>query len=103
MFGKNTRVNPLDARKRLLVAESELNRAQLVQDWRAMAGAVGELASSARAVGSAVSMAGRLFAGLFRHKKTAPDPEKPSWLQTILKGAQLASSLWSEFRSHRRE
>ena len=33
MFGNNPRVNPLEARKRLLVAESELNRAQLVEEW----------------------------------------------------------------------
>ena len=33
MFGKNPRVNPLNTRKRLLIAESELNRAQLTQEW----------------------------------------------------------------------
>ena len=36
MFGDNPRVNPLESRKRLLVAQSELNRAQLVQEWVAM-------------------------------------------------------------------
>ena len=32
MFGKNPRMNPLESRKQLLIAESELNRAQLVGD-----------------------------------------------------------------------
>ena len=37
MFGKKPRLNPLESRKQLLIAESELNRAQLVQEWQAMA------------------------------------------------------------------
>ena len=32
MSGKNPRMNPLESRKQLLIAESELNRAQLVQE-----------------------------------------------------------------------
>jgi hypothetical protein len=42
-----------------------------------------------------------LIAGLasFRRKKeSAPVMEKPSWLQAILKGAQLAASFWPKFR-----
>ena len=37
MFGKKPRLNPLESRKQLLIAESELNRAQLVQEWQTMA------------------------------------------------------------------
>ena len=33
-------MNPLASRKQLLIAESELNRAQLVQDWQAVADGV---------------------------------------------------------------
>lgn len=105
MSGKNPRVNPLTSRKQLLIAESELNRAQLVQEWQTMADEVRSLTSQARTVGSFVSAAASVVAGLasFRRKKPAPVEEKPSWWRTVLKGAELAISLWSEFRSKRRE
>jgi hypothetical protein len=34
----------------------------------------------------------------FRRQKSAPTAEKPSWLQTLLKGAGLFSTLWQSFR-----
>jgi hypothetical protein len=100
MFEKNPRMNPPVSRKQLLIAESELNRAQLVQEWQAMADEVHSLASRARTISFFASAAGTLIAGLasFRRKKSAPAAEKPLWLQTILKGAQLAGLLWCEFR-----
>ena len=105
MFGKNILMNPLTSRKKLLIAESELNRAQLVQELETMADEVHSLANQARTISSFASTAVSLVAGLasFRRKKSAPAAEKPSRWQTILKGAQLAGSLWSEFRSHRRD
>jgi hypothetical protein len=100
MFGKNARVNPLESRKQLLIAESELNRAQLVQEWQTMADGVRSVADRARTISSLASAAVSLIAGLvsFRRTKSAPAGEKPSWWQTLLKGAQLAGLLWSEFR-----
>jgi hypothetical protein len=105
MSGKNPRMNPLASRKQLLIAESELNRAQLVREWQTMADEVHSLADQARTVSSLVSVAASLAAGVacFRRKKSAPAADKPSWLQTILKGAQLAGDLWSEFGPQRRE
>lgn len=94
-------MNPLESRKQLLIAESELNRAELVRDWQTMADDVHALARKARIIGSWVSIAASLVAGLafFRRKKSAPIAEKPSWLQTILKGAGPISALWQAFRS----
>ena len=94
----------LESRKQLLIAESELNRAQLVQEWRTMAVEARSLAHQARTVSSMVSAAGSLIAGVMslRRKHSAPATEKPSWWQMLLKGAGLASSIWSEFRSHGR-
>jgi negative regulator of sigma E activity len=99
MPGKNLCMNPLASRKKLLIAESELNRAQLVQEWRTMADEAHSLAHQARTIASFASAAATLVAGVvsFRQKKSAPAPEKPSWLRTILKGAQLAGTLWSEY------
>ena len=93
-------MNPLASRKKLLVLESELNRVQLVQTWHTMTGEGRALANQAQTFRSLVSAAASLMTGLasLRRKKTAPAGEKPPWWQTVLKGAQLASSLWSEFR-----
>jgi hypothetical protein len=100
MFGKNPLMNPPAVRKQLLIAESELNRAQLVQEWQAMADEVHSLASRAGTISSLASAAVSLVAGLasFRRKKSAPVAGKPSWLQTILKGAGLISTFWPAFR-----
>ena len=100
MFGKNPRMNPLESRKQLLIAESELNRTLLVQEWQTMADGVRSVADRARIISFLASAAASLMAGLasFRRTKSAPAGEKPSWWQTLLKGAQLAGWLWSEFR-----
>ena len=94
-------MNPLQSRKKLLLAESELNRAQLIQEWRTLAGDVHELTESAKTIGVIASAAASLMAGLssFRHKKSEPVAKKTSWLQTILRGAGLAGSLWTQFSS----
>lgn len=100
MFGKKTHVTPLELRKQLLIAESEINRAQLLQECQTMADEVRSLANQARTISSVVAAAVSLSAGLaaFWRSKSVPADEKPSWWQTLLKGAQLAGSLWSEFR-----
>ncbi|MGB7768257.1 MAG: hypothetical protein WBN22_05315 [Verrucomicrobiia bacterium] len=94
-------MNPLASRKQLLIAESELNRAQLVQEWQAVADGVRSVADRARTLRSVASAAARLVAGFasFRRKKSAPAAEKPSWLQAALKGAELISTVWQAFRS----
>ena len=100
MFGKTPRMTPRESRKKLLIAESELNRAQLVQEWRIMAGEVRTLAHQARTISSLASAAASLVGGLvnFRRKKSVPAAEKPPWWQTILKGAGLVSTLCQSFR-----
>jgi hypothetical protein len=101
MFGKNPRLNPLQSRKQLLLAESELNRAQMAGDLAALKEHVRALTDRAKTLRSIVSSAAALAAGLaaFRRGKPAEAAAKPSWLQTILKGADLVSTLWAAFRS----
>ena len=101
MFGKKPRLNPLESRKQLLIAESELNRAQMVQEWQAMADGVHSVADRARTISSIASTAASLIAGLasFRRNKSAPAAEKPSLGQTLLKGAGLISTVWQAIRS----
>jgi hypothetical protein len=93
-------MKPLQSRKQLLIAESELNRAHLVHELQMLAGNVHALAAHVRTASSVASVVASLVAGLafFRHKKSAPAGEKPSWWQAILKGVGTVSSLWSQFR-----
>jgi len=88
-----------------LLAESELNRAQLIGDMTALTAEVRALAGRAKSIGIIASSAAALLAGLaaLRRKKAAPADEKPSWLQTIFKGAGLVSSLWLAFRPRPRD
>ena len=99
-------MNPLASRKKLLIAESELNRAQLVLEMEKMADQVHSLTDQAKTIGSFASATATLISGLasFRRKnKSAPAAEKSSWLQTILKGAGLVSTIWSELRPQHRD
>ena len=104
MFGNNPRMNPLESRKQLLIAETELDRAQLVQEWVAMTVGVRTLSGRVKSFGSIASAAALLVAGVvaFRRVKFADAAAKPSWLQTILKGAGMVSSLWLAFRARPR-
>jgi hypothetical protein len=96
---------PLESRKKLLIAESELNRAQLVQEWQTMTDEAHALVNQARTLRSLASAAAILINGVasLRRKKSAPTAEKPSWLQTIVKGAGLISTVWQTFRWQNRE
>jgi len=98
-------MNSIQSRKKMLVAESELNRAQLFHDWQTMTEEVHALTKQARTIRSFAFAGVSLVAGLFsfQHKKSVPATEKPSWLQTILRGAGQLSNLWQAFRPRERE
>jgi hypothetical protein len=87
-----------------LVAESELNRVQLLKEWQTMAEGVSGLADRARSIGSFASAAALGLAGLaaFRRSKPVSAAGKP-WVETVLRGARLAASIWLAFRSRGRD
>ena len=101
MFGKKSHVSPLELRKQLLIAESELNRAQLSEEWQKMAYGVRELAHRAKAIAAWAPAAALLVVGLtaLRRSKSAPAAKNSSWFQRILNGARLASTIWFAFRA----
>ena len=104
MFGKSPRVNPLESRKQLLVAASEINRAQLLQEWEALAGGASSLAERARSITAIASGAAALVAGVgaFRCDRAVPAAANPSRLETVLRGARLACSIWLVLRGRSR-
>jgi hypothetical protein len=104
MFGKKSLVSPLESRKRLLIAESEINRNQMVEEWQTIASGVHSLAAQAKSISSYASAGALLVATVaaFRRSKAKTAGEKPSWFQAVLKGAKLAGSVWLAFRARPR-
>src|SRR3954468_24774080 len=101
MHRKLPRVSPLEMRKDLLIAESELNRAQLMEKWEAATEWHRTLSAGARTVGSVASAAALLVSGVraFRRKRDPQHGAGVSWLQPLIKGAGLVASLCDTFRS----
>ena len=97
MFGKNPQLRPLQLRKELLVAESELNRAQLEEDCVTLKLEVQAFTHRIRTVGSVAAITTTLVAlfAAWRRPAAAPVAKKTSWLQTLLAGAGLLSTFWT--------
>lgn len=104
MFGDKPRMTPLESRKQLLIAESELNRAQLSGDLAALTTGVHTFADRAKSLGSIASSVAGLVAGLAALKRGKPVGAgvKSSWFQSVLKGAELAGTLWLAYRARSR-
>ena len=103
MFGKAPHLSPLALRKRLLIAESELNRAQLSKEWETVAHGVEDLAHRAMTMAAWASSAALLVAGVsaFRRGSAPPGGAKSSWFHKLLSGARVASTIWLAFRQRR--
>ena len=96
MSGKASHVSPLELRKRLLIAESELNRAELSEEWQTITFGVRDIAHRAKVIAACASSAALLVAAFRASRPGPPAPRgKSSWFQKILKGASLASAIWS--------
>jgi hypothetical protein len=93
-------MNTLAIRKRLLIAESELNRIQLVGEIRALKAEVRALASGATLWRSMVSSAAVMTLNLasFPHGQAAATGARPCRSQILLKGAAQMVSLWMASR-----
>jgi predicted phage tail protein len=85
----------------LLLAESELSRARLSEEWRTMAHGAGGLARRAATVGAWASSAALLVAGVaaLRRGPRAAGAAKSAWFPMILKGVRLASAIWQGFHA----
>lgn len=101
MFGKKSCLSSLEARKQLLIAESELNRAELSREWQSMAHGVRDLTHRVKTVGAWASSAALLVASVAALRRVAPAPgaAKSSWFRKALNGARMASTIWFAFRA----
>ena len=100
MSEKNSRLSPLESRKRLLLVESELNRVQMLADLGAIRSDVNALVDHVKSFNTIASSAAVLVSGLadFRREKPANGDGKSHWLRRLIKGAGLISRLWLAFR-----
>ena len=91
----------LELQKQFLIAESELNRAQLAEEWGMMRREIAERAHLARTVAAWASSAALLWTGVrtLRRAFAGAGSGKPSWFEKILEAARVASTLWSAFRA----
>lgn len=96
-------LTPLGARKQLLIAESELNRARLVEEASALSAGFKAATTRVRSFGSIASSAAVLMASLvaLRPSRTSATGVRPSRLQALIKRAGILSTLWLTFRSRR--
>ncbi len=100
MLGKYSLLGSLDAEKQLLIVESELNRAMFIGDVAVLVESVHMVKSRVKSFGGIVSSAVMLMAGLV---KPIGAGAKISWIQTMLKGVGLISTIWLAFHPHKRD
>jgi hypothetical protein len=98
-------MNELQTRKQLLIAESELNRVEMLGDIAMLGSGFRALADRAKSFSAIIASTAALVAGFaaLRRGKTVDAAAKPSWLQKTLRAASLVSSLWLAFRPRPRD
>jgi hypothetical protein len=106
MSGKTTGLTALETRKQLLLVESELNRAQLINEVRGLKSELNHLKHQAQAIASIAESTVKL-AGTFSsigNIFSSDDKQegKPSLVSRLLKGIQTGATLWSALRRNRR-
>ncbi len=104
MPARRTRLTPLGARKQLLIAESDVNRARMLEDASEFAAGFKSATSRARSIGSVASSAAMLMASAaaLRPSGTVAAGVKASPFRALLKGVGLLSTLWLAFRAQGR-
>lgn len=94
MPGKESKLNPLQLQKQMLITESEINRVLLAAEWRAFSGGASQIIGRAQSIKSFASSIIPLIAGAFRHKSSG-EHEKAGWLQKMLKAVRLGFTVWT--------
>lgn len=99
MLGRTSHVSAVQLRKQLLIAESELNRAQLSDDLRKLTAEISDRTHLAKAIAIWSSSAVMLMAGLagFRRRRIVAADQQPSWFQRTLVWGRLVISFWQAF------
>jgi hypothetical protein len=109
MFRKDSQLTVIQARKKLLVAESEVNRAELLREIGALKGEITHIKKQMRTISSIASSAALVATAfsLFRNHRSSAEnshgPKKTSWITAALAGARIGTSLFLKIKSMLRE
>ena len=106
MSERSSQLTLREAHKRMLLAESELNRLQFAQEWCDFKDELQDLTRSLRTIGEfaeSAAKAGAVFSA-WRQFWARPDGEtqKRSWLPSLFRGVKLGTALWLAVRIVRR-
>lgn len=99
-----SQMTSLALRKKLLLAESEVNREQLIVECRSLVDEMRELKGRFSVVGSAMASAASVgVAGVkaIGEVRQVYSKERGSWLSALLTGMRAGTSLWKSIRSRR--
>jgi len=107
MSREKSNLTPFESRRQMLVLESELNRALLLNEVQDLKNEMHHLKAQVHAMGSLVSSAAELastFAAVGRAFSSRPDENenghgRSSWISTLINGVKVGSSIWSSVRS----
>ena len=97
-------MKPLESRKQLLLAESELPRAQMVDDLTTLTTGVRALTYRAASLESIASSTALLAMGLtaFQRGQGMNANARPSKINRLLNGAAVIAALWLALNAQRR-
>lgn len=89
-------MNPLSSRKQLLIAESDVNRARLVEEMAELTAGVSALADRAKAFSWIGSAAALLLTGMAAFRRPKPVSATPgsSWRKIVFKATGLLSTFF---------
>jgi|GEM_PF-736437 len=96
-------MSPNETRKRLLIAESEVHRAQAfaeVMEWKETAGELARRVTTASALASAVVVAGAGWLAV-RRRKSGVGVGRGTWLQAASQALSTITTLWMTWSSGR--
>ncbi|HEX3100657.1 MAG TPA: hypothetical protein VHQ01_02635 [Pyrinomonadaceae bacterium] len=106
MSGEKSVLEKLAEKRRALVAESDLNRAQFALEWQALKDESARLISPARKAGRYVSLGAKTVAAFLALRKAWSQSHdangKRNWTATLLQTARIGVSLWPAFRARAR-
>src|SRR5688572_12868806 len=94
MLGRKPQLNELDLRKQLLIAESELQRSLIREDFRAMEAALRTVAATGKSALSVISATAAAAAGVTAFAGSFRRSNGSSWISKLFSAGKLAASIW---------
>ncbi len=90
----------LSSRKQFLIAENNLSRDLLTEDFTSLRSGFHQLTDRADSFKAIASSAALVLTGLaaFQRGRNRNHDAKSSWMNTLVKGAGLASTVWLAFQ-----